>query len=414
MFLGAAMVSMGVASYLGAQDTASSVIQARGSDFAFSARRALFLAGEATDELLEGFLDDAAEQGLRFIGVADRSGDFLASAGSASPSTRSQNWTSCCPGPGPVVELFASKVMVVQSLMPEHARGKGRRGFGMGRMGRLRNWRDRLLVIEFEPVVAASITNRANITLVISLLAALVLMATAATFWRLSVRADRYAVQLQKDEQLKMLGEMSAVLGHEIRNPLASLKGHAQLLVEKLTGHSAEKGAQRVVREAVRLEELSNHVLDFARTGEMSLKAEDPMELARAAAVAIGPDRVRIQSSNVPTTWRLDRLRMEQVLVNLLRNALQASKDGAQVELEVTHRSDRLVFDVRDHGEGIEPGQEQQLFTPFFTGRVKGTGLGLTLAKRIVTGHAGKITAYNHPEGGAVFRVELSENEGEG
>jgi signal transduction histidine kinase len=98
---------------------------------------------------------------------------------------------------------------------------------------------------------------------------------------------------------------------------------------------------------------------------------------------------------------------MRQVLSNVVRNAVQATPEPARVDLSVQLRGARLVFAVRDRGEGIEPGDEEKLFEPFFTRRVQGTGLGLAVARRIVEGHGGTIQARTHPEGGAVFTIEL-------
>jgi len=236
------------------------------------------------------------------------------------------------------------------------------------------------------------------------------LLGLAAVFWRLSRQAELAAAQLARDRQLKALGEMSAVLGHELRNPLTSLKGHCQLLLEKLASdHPGRRGAETVLREAVRLEDLSRQILEFARTGAVEPTHEDPVALAKAAAEAVGPGPdVHVKVEGEPLPWPLDRVRMEEVLTNLLRNAIQASPEGASVYLTVTVcRGEKLSYEVRDHGEGLPPGEEDRVFEPFFTRKSHGTGLGLALARRIVEGHGGRISAYNHADGGAVFRVSL-------
>jgi signal transduction histidine kinase len=94
-------------------------------------------------------------------------------------------------------------------------------------------------------------------------------------------------------------------------------------------------------------------------------------------------------------------------VVNLLDNGRQATIGGAPVELRLDLAQDRLVIEVRDCGAGIDEGDEEKIFEPFFTKRVKGTGLGLALAKRIVEEHNGTITARNQLAGGAVVRIEI-------
>ena len=264
------------------------------------------------------------------------------------------------------------------------------------------------VAIECAPPMPRTLTTRALLTLFADLGAALLLLAAAGFFWRLSRRAERYAAQLERERRLAALGEMSAVLGHELRNPLASLKGHAQLLLEKLPAdHPGRAGAERVVREAVRLEELSAQVLEFVRTGTVSPAPADPVAAARSAVEAAGGARVHLSAAGAPSTWLLDRPRLEAVLVNLLRNALAATPADGEVELSVGAEGEVLVYEVRDRGEGLAPGDEERVFEPFFTRRAKGTGLGLAVARRVIEGHGGTITAARREGGGTCFRVEL-------
>jgi two-component system sensor histidine kinase HydH len=128
---------------------------------------------------------------------------------------------------------------------------------------------------------------------------------------------------------------------------------------------------------------------------------------ARAAVEVVGEERARLTTAGAPATWLLDRPRMESVLVNLLRNALAATPEGAEVELYVGARGEQLVYEVRDRGEGIAPGDEERIFEPFFTRRAKGTGLGLAVARRVVEGHGGTIVVERRDGGGTCFRVEL-------
>jgi two-component system sensor histidine kinase HydH len=271
------------------------------------------------------------------------------------------------------------------------------------------------LVIDVEPRIVGKIMTRAVITLAITLGAAVILVIAAAVFWRLSRRADAIEAQLQRDRQLKALGQMSAVLGHELRNPLASLKGHAQLLLERLPeDHLGRRGAETVLDEARRLEQLTGQVLDFARTGELRLERVDPAAIARSALERSTAAPVELELGGAPASFTLDPGKIEQVLVNLLDNARQASPAGAAVELALGARGRVLTIEVRDRGDGIEPGDEDKIFEPFVTTRVRGTGLGLALARRIVEEHGGRIAAQNHPQGGAVFRIELEDHSEEG
>src|SRR5262249_42203616 len=114
-----------------------------------------------------------------------------------------------------------------------------------------------------------------------------------------------------------------------------------------------------------------------------------------------------VDGASAPSTWRLDGPRLQQALTNILANAVQISPDGGLVRAAVFTERDRLIFEVRDSGPGIPPGEEERIFEPFYTRRARGTGLGLSLARPIVTQHHGTITAENAPGGGAVFRISL-------
>src|SRR5258705_419638 len=252
-----------------------------------------------------------------------------------------------------------------------------------------------IIVVEFQPILATSLEERALRTLLIAGIAALVLMTAGFGFWRISQR-------FEAQQRLTALGQMSAVLAHEIRNPLASLKGHAQLLVEQLAPGSAEsRRANRVVDEATRLESLTSDLLDFARTGPIDLRPVDPVALTRGAAREVIGQQAKVESANAPERWPLDERRFRQaVLINLLRNAAQAVPAARPPETRVAMENGDLVFSIRDFGPGLPAGQEQNIFDAFFTTRTTGTGLGLAVARRIVELHGGHIEAANAPGGG--------------
>ncbi|MDX2170191.1 MAG: ATP-binding protein, partial [Deltaproteobacteria bacterium] len=227
-------------------------------------------------------------------------------------------------------------------------------------------------------------------------------------FWRLSSRAERLQEAVERDRRLASLGEMSAVLAHEIRNPLASLKGHGQLLLESLPGDDARRErAEWVVRETARLESLCEDLLSLVRATRVAPIEVDPAALLREAAEGVGGAPIALDVGGAPPRWPLDPVRMHQVLANLLRNAVQASPDGAPVAASVGVAHGALLFTVRDRGRGVPPGEEARIFEPFHTTRTRGTGLGLAVARRIVELHGGSIAVGNPPGGGAEFQVRI-------
>jgi two-component system sensor histidine kinase HydH len=255
--------------------------------------------------------------------------------------------------------------------------------------------------------------SRAERSLLVGVIVAGVLVGAGILFWRMSQRLEEGQRRMEEQRRLMALGEMSAVLAHEIRNPLASLKGHAQLLVERLPGDSNEqRKASRVVDEATRLEALTADLLDFARSGPMDLRPVDPGALLRGAAADLATP-IGVDSQGTSGRWPLDERRFRYVvLANILRNAVDVSPADRPAQAGTTLENGNLVFTVRDFGPGIPEGCEERIFDPFLTTRTTGTGLGLAVARRIVEAHGGRIEARNAADGGAVFRIVLPRREG--
>lgn len=245
-------------------------------------------------------------------------------------------------------------------------------------------------------------------TLAIGAGASLALVLAALAYRSMAIRAERARVENERDLRLASLGEMSAVLAHEIRNPLASMKGHAQLLAEQLQEGTRERAkADRVVHEAVRLERLTADLLSFVRTQKIDRREVDPVTLLRDSCASVDQQVIEVEVGSAPARWSLDPERIGEVLQNLLRNATQSSTGGSPITARVARAQGGLVFTVHDRGPGIAPGQEDKIFEPFHTTRARGTGLGLAVARRIVELHGGTITAANHKDGGAIFTVVL-------
>jgi two-component system sensor histidine kinase HydH len=197
---------------------------------------------------------------------------------------------------------------------------------------------------------------------------------------------------------------MSAVLAHEIKNPLASLKGNAQLLAAMLpVGDKSRAKAERVVDEAVRLESLTNDLLQFVRTGAIQREAVDPATVVRDAAASVKGD-ITVDVSRAPRTWSLDAGRIREVIINLVDNAVAA---GEPVKVEVKAENKALVIEVSDHGPGIPEEDREKIFEPFFTGKTEGTGLGLAVVRRTIELHGGRVVALENSGGGARFRAEI-------
>lgn len=418
--MAAVLIAAGLWLHTGIGQAAAAVTRGQAIAIAFAGRRTLRGASQINHQALQEVMEELSPQGLRYLEVSSPGQTQPLSAG----RKETRPWLTA-DQLSPIVSIAFDEEGAsarLQMSTPEGA-GTGHRlqfeaapragenpplAQALAKLDENHPLHGKEVVFEVESASARRLAWRADITFAVSLLAAATLLGLSAVFWRISRHAEKASAQLEHDRQLKVLGQMSAVLGHEIRNPLASLKGHVQLLLEKLPGdHPGRRGAEVVLRETVRLEELSRQVLEFARTGTVRCEDADPATMVRTAVESAGGQAVQLHLHDAPSSWRLDSRRMEEVLVNLLRNARDASTPGQPIEVTVEGRPDNLLIEVRDRGEGIMPGEEERVFEPFYTRRVKGTGLGLALARRIVEGHGGKITAHNHPGGGAVFSVSL-------
>ena len=263
------------------------------------------------------------------------------------------------------------------------------------------------LVIEFEPPLIEALGTDLTQIAIVAALAALVLIVFALAWGRTMKRLAAVEHQAEAERRLVALGRASSVLAHELRNPLAALKGHAQLLAEDLTGPAHQK-ALRVCEGASRLERLTTMLLDFVREGPGRLDVHEvaPDKLIQSALADLPRDRVRVDLSLGPDTLRVDEDRISLALRNLVQNALQAD-EVEPVEVHVTKHARDVVIEVRDHGPGLPEGSDAQIFEPFVTTKVRGTGLGLSIARRIAEQHHGTLTGETHREGGAVFRLVL-------
>ncbi len=337
-------------------------------------------------------LDATRAQHVRYVALFERGG-LIAEAGVPSrASAELAAWFAIAP----VAEAVEVGGRIrIAFKRPPPMRGGGRPGRGPTE-----------LLLEIDPASVDALDAAAARALIIGVATALLLLVLAVVLVRWSLRREAAVRAVEQARHLANLGQMSAVLAHEIRNPLASLKGNAQLLARALPeGERNRAKADRVVEEAVRLEHLTNDLLAFARSGEIHPTPTDPVELVRAAAAAVAPGRIEVIDDDAPRSWPVDGERLRQVLVNLFDNAVALSERPVTATVGRAGSALRLV--VRDHGPGLPDGDAARIFEPFFTTRTRGTGLGLAVCKRLVEAHGGTIAAAPADGGGAAFTIVL-------
>lgn len=220
--------------------------------------------------------------------------------------------------------------------------------------------------------------------------------------------------QLRRADRLSALGELSAGLAHEIRNPLGSIEGAVQILGRReLSEDTRLEFADLAYREAVRLKGLLTNFLEFARpqppriaASEVVLLLESVAKLASETAM-MARVTLQIQTAEELPPVSVDPEQIKQVLLNLVINAVQAMPNGGQVTLRARRDGDWIQLEVEDEGVGIPPDDFERVFDPFFTTRSNGTGLGLSIAYQIVSQHGGHISARRNAQRGMTFTVTL-------
>jgi two-component system, NtrC family, sensor histidine kinase HydH len=225
--------------------------------------------------------------------------------------------------------------------------------------------------------------------------------------------------QLRRADRLTALGELSAGLAHEIRNPLGSIEGAVQILRRSdLTEEDKQEFGKMAAEEIARLKGLLTHFLQFARppapqrsVTEMGELLDAVRSLADETAKMTGAHLTVEPGPGLPAV-SIDPEQIKQVLLNLVLNAIQAMPYGGEVVLRVALQNGNVKLEVQDEGVGIAEQDLQKIFDPFFTTRQGGTGLGLSIAHQIVTQHGGRMEVKRNPQKGMTFSVLLPARSG--
>jgi signal transduction histidine kinase len=236
------------------------------------------------------------------------------------------------------------------------------------------------------------------------------LLVSLAAIWSMK-RAARFERRQLETERLAELGSLSAVLAHEIRNPLGAIKGFAQLAREQTAGCDAAP-LDAIVRESRRLENLVNSLLLYGRPLSPVFRRTQwdafASDLAAHAREAIADRPIRFTSGSTVRELDTDPDLLKQALLNLIRNAVEAVPDGCQGTLTLRAAgtpSGGVLLSLEDDGPGLPASVQAKLFSPFITTKASGTGLGLSISKKLVESLGGNLRLANiEPHG---TRAEL-------
>ncbi len=224
--------------------------------------------------------------------------------------------------------------------------------------------------------------------------------------------------QLERKNRLAALGEMAAGIAHEIRNPLGGIQLYASLLENDLSGQEDQLKVVRKISKGVKsLDMIVNDILAFTQDQNCNQTEVHLMGLVSEVIDYVQPhiagSQIEIDRRQVDRglICQVDLDMMRRVLLNLLLNAIDALADKGKITISADTQDVQSAFKVRikiaDNGPGVAAEDMNKVFNPFFTTKDTGTGLGLTIAHRLVECHGGQISVTNNKEGGATFSILL-------
>jgi signal transduction histidine kinase len=224
--------------------------------------------------------------------------------------------------------------------------------------------------------------------------------------------------QLVRAGRLQSLGELTAGLAHEIKNPLASLKTASAIVADEIPETSPRRKMVVILqREIDRLAALLERFLAFARPGTMTLSEVSLSDIVEQAVSLVKPQAdvrqvaLRVESAQAGPMVEGDKDKLTQILLNVLLNAVQFSPAGTVVEVRLRQtllpHGNYAVVGIADQGPGIEDTDRERIFDPFFSTRENGTGLGLSIASRLIDEHRGYIDLVSERKQGAEFLLHF-------
>ncbi len=227
------------------------------------------------------------------------------------------------------------------------------------------------------------------------------------------VELDKANREKSRMERLSALGEMATTVAHETKNPLNSIRLATSYLKKNFEGEILTEFLTIIEEEVMRLNDMTTSFLGFSKPAPLRLKTCDLNAIVKSTVALIrqeATDRnievIVLVDEHIPPV-QCDYSRMKQAILNLLINAMDASREGDAITITTEAAGTVLKISVQDTGRGIPPGDVEKIFKPFYTTKTRGSGLGLAIVDRIVKEHGGRIEVDSEPERGATFTMEL-------
>lgn len=224
-------------------------------------------------------------------------------------------------------------------------------------------------------------------------------------------RERRLQKQVEQDRSLNGIGQAVTAIVHDLKNPLITIIGYARRIREK-KGDPVQ-AARTISESAETMQAIVHDVLNFAKPMRLTCSEEDVNVLVRQSVdmcIARAKESgvtLAAEFSDQSMSVDVDRIQVQRALVNLINNAIEASDDGQRVGISVAPGKNFLDIVISDNGAGMDRETMESMFTPFYTRKSGGTGLGMSIARKIVESHGGRISVSSRPGKGAAVTVKL-------
>ena len=226
--------------------------------------------------------------------------------------------------------------------------------------------------------------------------------------------------QLALSQKMSELGRLSASLAHEIKNPLSSIRGTAEILMDDFPpDHPKHEFAEILLKETTRLNATVEDILSYSREQKGAVEATEPLASVIRRTITLLDQRLRDKSiqcveigADQGDSFMVAGNRLGQVFLNILLNAMDAIDVGGKIVVRVAREKEGCQIAIEDNGPGLSDGEKKKIFEPFYSNKEEGTGLGLVISRKIVGSYGGTIEVTDAPGGGAAFTVFIPNQTG--
>ncbi len=284
-------------------------------------------------------------------------------------------------------------------------------------------WTATAISITVMPYVLGSKSSEHNfagelVEIVFYFALALLIGALVDREWRARRRQQEMQLQLERSQKLSLVGQVAAGVAHELKNPLASIKGAVEIISDENTADSDRSEFREILfREIKRMDGTVTEFLEFARPKPTRIEQIDLSQLVQSSLRQLeaqaAKESIRIaEEIESGVSIEGDREKLHQLILNIVLNAIQASQAGSLIEIGLCARAENVELKFRDNGQGMSRNDLERIFEPFYTTRASGSGLGLAIVKSIIDAHGGVIDIQSEVNAGTTVTVRLPRQQG--